>query len=438
MSNIKECGINDYLSFKDMSHKEKHGLRGHVQIFRENKETKEKTLWYEADNIIPISGYQFVLMKMFGLYLDSQHHLDYEDISRDTNLVIPDLNNSGAYKLGIDPEKYSVMSSNISSDHFIQGFMIGNGGSGEDSITTKNTDYSFIKLRNPIPFQQTQTQLPSSIAGKYLGMLRMSPSSMSKSYYIKKFDGTPHIYHSWWKEGQRWEYVDPVTQNDLGPDAVNGVGKTKRIETYVECKLSLDEDDCIAYFNHEGSTQTGVINELGLVAFDTKHGERYYVEELHNDCIKKALEIIYSKDRTLDTRTQLRHLLYDIYLVYENQLRSNHPDECKHPNIEAFFQTMLELRNESSLTSPEDNIDWEKYQEELSSESNINVEAYYNKDGKVVYTEDKYLEYLGDDVFLPLTTDEAQRIKLATYYTFKPIPLSSNWKILINYRIYAN
>ena len=37
--------------------------------------------------------------------------------------------------------------------------MPSNGGSGEDSITTKNTDYSFISLRNPIPFQQTQAQV---------------------------------------------------------------------------------------------------------------------------------------------------------------------------------------------------------------------------------------------------------------------------------------
>lgn len=46
--------INDMLSFKDESNNKK-GLRGHVQIFRENKVTKEKSLWYEDDNIIPIS-----------------------------------------------------------------------------------------------------------------------------------------------------------------------------------------------------------------------------------------------------------------------------------------------------------------------------------------------------------------------------------------------
>lgn len=47
--------MNDSLSFKDDSHN-KHGLHGHVQIFRQNEETGEKSLWYEDDNIIPISG----------------------------------------------------------------------------------------------------------------------------------------------------------------------------------------------------------------------------------------------------------------------------------------------------------------------------------------------------------------------------------------------
>lgn len=50
----KSVEMNDSLSFKD-SHG-KHGLRGHVQIWRENMETGEKSLWQESDNIIPISS----------------------------------------------------------------------------------------------------------------------------------------------------------------------------------------------------------------------------------------------------------------------------------------------------------------------------------------------------------------------------------------------
>jgi hypothetical protein len=50
----KSVEMNDFLSFKD--NHEKHGLRGHVQIFRQNMETGETSLWEESDNIIPISS----------------------------------------------------------------------------------------------------------------------------------------------------------------------------------------------------------------------------------------------------------------------------------------------------------------------------------------------------------------------------------------------
>ena len=146
--------INDMLGFYDKTDKPP-CLKGVVEIQRENKLTGEKEFVGRSTNIIPISGYQWILMKMFGLYLDSSHSKQYEDIGRDTSLIIPDLNNPGVYQIGVDPSKYTPMSSDISDNHFIQGFMIGNGGSGEDAITTKNTDYSFMKLSISIPFQQT-------------------------------------------------------------------------------------------------------------------------------------------------------------------------------------------------------------------------------------------------------------------------------------------
>ena len=55
-----------------------------------------------------------------------------------------------------------------------------------------------------------------------------------------------------------------------------------------------------------------------------------------------------------------------------------------------------------------------------------------------IYEEDKFVYYLSSAEFDTLTTDEAQRIKLVTYYTFNSIPLQKNWRTLINYRIYAN
>jgi hypothetical protein len=66
------------------------------------------------------------------------------------------------------------------------------------------------------------------------------------------------------------------------------------------------------------------------------------------------------------------------------------------------------------------------------------VKAYYDQKHNYIYEEDKFLKYLSSANFDQLSTDEAQRIKLVTYYTFNSIPLQKNWRTLINYRIYAN
>lgn len=430
----KIMNMNDSLAFKDDSNK-KHGLRGHVQIFRQNEETGEKTLWFEDDNIIPISGYQWILMKMFGLYLDSNHGDKYEDKSQDTSLVIPDLNNDTKLNIGIAEDgdnSYEPMESDISERHFIQGFLVGNGGAGEDAITTKNTDYSFINLRNAIPFQQTQTTgqnsgLDSSIAGKYLGVYRQSGGSTVKSYFIKKFDERPHIYHNWWRDGQKWDYLDPVQVDDLGPDA-NGAGKTNRIETYAQVEMSVDvkNGDCLEYFNRAGSGKTAMINELGLVAFDTKPGQRSTIEAVYKTAIKKFIKLIFDNNRG-DVDEEVIALASDISTIL-TPIRT-----LGQTNINNFINIV------DSLTSATPgSIDYTSFQDALDNDTNIGVEAFYNQSGTFIYATDKFLDYLSADEFKNLTTDEAQRIKLITYYTFNSIPLQTNWKILINYRIYAN
>ena len=429
----KEIIMNDELSFKDGVHKQ--GLRGIVEISRQNKLTGEIEFLERKSNIIPISGMQWILMKMFGLYLDSKHNVPgrvNEVLGKDTTVVIPDMNANSPFYLGVNPDNYSPMVSNIGDTHFVQGFMIGNGGSGEDAITTKNTNYSFVTLRNPIPFQQVQgTTLDSSIAGKYLGVQKeTNQSSFSNSYYIKKFDETPHIYHSWWREGQKWDYVDPVMPSDLGPRA-NGIGKTDRIETYAECKLSIDTDDCTAYFSHEGNTQTAIINELGLVAFDTVPGVRSTVEALYADQIKSFIKIIFNNNRSEeDVRTAIT-LAGEIFTVLEGLRTYNQA------NINAFID-IIEVFAGYNIEDGVTNEQIISVQNELVKTDNINVEAFYNQNGMYVYEEDKFLEYMSSVNFSALSTDEAQRIKLITYYTFNSIPLQENWRILINYRIYAN
>lgn len=434
----REFLMPDEMGFRDKSDIGKHYLKGVINIRKRNKITGEIKDVHRGTNIISISGMQWILMKMFGLYLDASHAVSYEQLDKDTNLVIPELNQSGVMGIGVKPEDYSTMDVPIARNHIVQGFMIGNGGSGEDQMTTKNTNYSFINLRNPIPFQQSNPQQPlaNEIAGKYLGIYNKSTGNSAKSYFIKRFDDTPHIYHSWWKDGQKWDMVDPVTPDDLGPDAVNGAGKTDRIETYVECELSLSEDDCLSYFAHEGNTQTPAINELGLVAFDTTvDGDRSILEALYTTHIKTILDIVFDNKRREadpDVIGYLKSLTTEaLAILDEIDFISKYNVEVTQPNLFAFYQTLQTIRSSEE-------IDFETVQENLSSSDNIAVVALYNQRGVYQYETDDYMTCLYDSAFDSATTNEAQRIKLITYYTFKSIPIEENWETLINYRIYAN
>jgi hypothetical protein len=345
-------------------------------------------------------------------------------------VVTPDLNSTGSMSIGVDPTDYTVMNEDFASNHYVQGFMVGNGGAGEDTITSKNTNYSFCKLRNPIPFQQIADGVaPADQGATYLGVYRSSSST--KSYYIKKFSERPHVYHSWWKNGQKWDYLDPVTENDLGPNAVNGAGKTNRIESYIECKLSLSETDCLAYFQHEGSTQTAAINELGLVAFDALYGKGSIINSLYQTKIKLFLNIAFNNERTQEDAEHFVLLANEIYTVMTEEDIASYGET----HINNFIDLVGTLLNADPSI-----IAWESIQDELSDETNIEVEALYNQAGTFKEETDKFTYYMSSEAFQvdDFSVDEAQRIKLFTYFTFNSIPLQENWRLKINYRIYAN
>ena len=421
---VRNMNVNDTLSFKDKEAGGKRGLHGHVSIFREDPVTKEISLWDEADNIIPISGYQWILMKMFNLYLDSKHTSDSDPMGKDTSVVIPDLNRNDQLSIGRDPSEYTPMEENIASNHFIQGFMVGNGASSEDLITAKNTDYSFIDLRNPIPFRQGS--IPSADQGMYLGMSRQATIP---TYYIKKFEATPNIIHSWYRTGQAWNAYDPVTQADLGPNAQNGTPKTNRIETYANITMSISSEDFISYFNNN-PTETSVINELGLVAFNMKSGQRTAIESTYPAYIKPVIEYIFSKTAEESSLSELQTLASEAFTALSTAIGEI---------IERHIDSLLTVLGYISQLDPSTTYDEtlrSNLMESLGDTENIEVLAYYDQNHNYVSETDKFLEYVGTIQFSD--SDEAERIKLITYYTFKAIPIDTNTRWFINYRIYAN
>lgn len=443
MENNNKFVINDNMGLVDQVSNPH--LKGVIDISRINTDNGEKEHLFTGTNIIPISGTSWILMKMFGLHLDSVHDpsVSYENIGQDTSTIIPDLNSVDrpGMAIGRDPDAqtaeggYTPMEVDISADHFIQGFMVGNGGAGEDSISTKNTDYCYVNLRSPIPFQQTSGTLDSSLAGKYLGVLRQSQGD--KKYYIKKFDERAHIYHNWWRDGQKWDYIDPITHDDLGPDA-DSAAKTNRIETYAEVGMSIDtkNGDCLGYFQNNGNTQAAEINELGLVAFDVLPGARSMIERLYDKQIKRFLDLVFDIPELVDDAlpedyvAELIAVATEIKAVFD----ATGVESKGQTNINAFATVVDGFATSAAITV----TDITTAQGELVKNTNIEVEPMYDLSQKYVYETDKFMTYMSDAVFEDLSVDEAQRIKLVTYYTFKSIPLQNNWKIIISYRIYAN
>jgi hypothetical protein len=270
-------------------------------------------------------------------------------------------------------------------------------------------------------------------AGKYVGVMNVSGI---KGYFIKKFDKTPHIYHSWWSNGQAWDKVTPVSPDALGPSAQQVL--SDRIETYVECELSIDDTDFKAYFEHAGNTQTAFINELGLVAFDIKSGDHSELESLYKTKIDPLLYMLFDKKPDPDNLVGIVQSIKDnAAMIYEDLSTRRILIGASH--LTAFMTTMNNLSVAEIDTSSLDAIQTglQPFRNDLCDANNIGVEALYNQNDELQYVTNNFMTYVNSEVSFT-TEDEAERIRLITYYTFNSIPIEQNFELLINYRLYAN
>lgn len=218
------------------------------------------------ENIIPIGGYQYVFNKLFNIGLDQETTLRVGDLNDEAPLM----------KIGVPRAEYksihynAEMSTgvaglnpmsgiNISGNHFIFGFMIGDGASKEDNVTAIAPNYKDRVLFRPIPFRMSNDNFKMPDA-KYYGKAISAPNNNGEritSYYIKRFDDPkPHIIHS---------YVsDNPNELQIVDDTVFFSTSSTPIESYVEINFSLSQYDCRNYFTSTDSTPR--ISEIGLVA----------------------------------------------------------------------------------------------------------------------------------------------------------------------------
>jgi hypothetical protein len=191
--------------------------------------------------------------------------------------------------------------------------------------------------------------------------------------------------------------------------------------------INIKDGDCRGYFtNGEGQNQAAVINELGLVAFDAHKGSNSIITDIYNRYIRRLIDIIFNDNRDQDDETEAQDIAT---LINSNATMTG----IQQSNIAAFMNDVVaEIASTSSYTDEK----WAEWQAACESESNIHVTAYYKHSGAYAYSIDEFMKDL--EQVSGLSYDEANRIKLVTYYTFDAIPLKENWNIIINYRIYAN
>ena len=153
--------------------------------------------------------------------------------------------------------------------------------------------------------------------------------------------------------------------------------------------------------------------------------------QLYNKKIKTLLDLVFAhmneSEYTPEETTEVSDLTNEIAVVLDEFLST-----YTQSNIVQFRSTLLNIRTMIDAEA----MDYSVIKNQLSADTNIKVEAYYNQGGIYAYEEDQFMNHLNEIAFED--EDEAQRIKLITYYTFKSIPIQSNTTWRINYRIYAS
>lgn len=229
--------------------------------------TKFKKILYRGTNIVPIGGYQFAFNKLFNIGLDEESTLRVGDLNDEAPQMKIGVHrgeyNSIYYDAEVSTNNGAMVVNpgiNISALNFVFGFMMGDGGAREDTVTAIAPDYKRRTLFRAIPFRMSNdgTELQE---GRYFGKTQTFTGTTSMepitSYFVKKFDSPPpHIVHAW--------VSDNSNELNIVDDSVFSSTSSVPIESYVEINFSINQDDGRGFFT---STQSSPrINEFGLVS----------------------------------------------------------------------------------------------------------------------------------------------------------------------------
>ena len=137
-------------------------------------------------------------------------------------------------------------------------FGVGYGGTEENNLTVIEVKYNDYEVAAMVPFRYTADPLSEADKLKYYGKKTEADSSII-SYYLKRFDEDPKIYHLR-KNGVDGEDGSEITSVEEAYNTPLGEG----IETFTESLLTITKKDVREYFESIGKIEETRVNSIAL------------------------------------------------------------------------------------------------------------------------------------------------------------------------------
>lgn len=181
---------------------------------------------------------------------------------------------------------------------FIALFGCGNGGAGLDFGNVYAPDVKQNNVEGLLPMMVSQTELDGTDADKYYMRTTIATpdGTQLNCWYLKEFDTAPEI-RSLWK--------DAPDEDDDGTEIISDISDSESengVESFVQFKLLLRDDDVRSYYEAMGTLAQARINSIGLYlgekttvgdSVDYVNVSLFSVVNLNNEALDERKEVTY-------------------------------------------------------------------------------------------------------------------------------------------------
>ena len=177
-------------------------------------------------------------------------------------------------------------------------FGCGNGGAGLDFGNIYAPDVKQNNVEGLLPMMVSQTELEGLEADKYY--MRTSVATPDGTnlncWYLKEFDAEPEIRSLWKDAPDEDDDGSEITTDISDSESENGM------ESFVQFKLKLNDDDVRSYYEAMGTLAQARINSIGLYLgekvdvggrMDYVNVSLFSVVNLNNEALDERKQICY-------------------------------------------------------------------------------------------------------------------------------------------------